>query len=194
MKKDDKVTQVTMKMERVLDSEAPVTRFRYDEETRILFVWWRNKRRGKFGGGETCYLHLGVPKRVVARLQEINVSKATKEKAAKHTEVTAVPSVGTYINTKIKKYVTLNVSLTTVNDLMVEATRIRVEVPTRSTKKIDRKPTTKAEIQKVVEEGIKKGNLKLVGGYDVPQKKIPGIGSPDGDIDLPLFEKAKRRQ
>lgn len=193
MKKDSKVTQVTMKMEQVLDSEAPVTRFRYDEETRILFVWWRNKRQGKFGGGETCYLHLGVPKRVVARLQEINVSKVFKEKAAEHPEVTAIQSLGTYINTKIKKYVTLNVSLTTANDLMAEAARIRKEVPTRSVKRIDRKPTTKAEIQKVVEEGIKKGNLKLVGGHDVPQKKIPGIGSPDGDIDLPLFRGAKER-
>ena len=188
--------------EPILDSEAPVTRFRYDEETRILFAWWRKPKgptqRG--GGGEICYAYFGVDSRVVERLRAINVTKAFKENAISK-GVDAVQSVGTYFNTKIKKYPTLNVTKTKAADLIAEAARIKKEVPTRSTKKVKAavssdvkgglvpsktKKTTKADIEKVVAEGIKKGNLDLVGGHDIPSKKIPGVGAADGDILTPI--------
>lgn len=110
----------------ILDEDSPLSWFRYDADTKILVAWWKKKPRG-----EQAYAYFNVELRTVQRLREINKSKKWKQKAIKG-GATVIPSVGTFFNTKIKKYPTLNLAKTKAEDFLAEGKRISAEVETRS--------------------------------------------------------------
>lgn len=193
----------------VKDSDSPVSRFLYLREVKLLIAWWTSKKQK----GEVPYAYVGVAPGDYDRLIEINVSKEFKERAAKTPGVTHVQSVGTYFNTRVKKYPTINLRKTTADDLIAEAKRISKDVPTRSTKKIDQpvpsvnEPTSTGEevsVKKSPEKGAKRStsmrdafNKAYEGKSGTKSKakkpKIPGIGDArDGDITDPMISGNRR--
>ena len=117
------------KMVHLLGTSTPARKFRYSKDTKVLTIWWADRKQPK---KLHPYLYLGVPASVVKRLNEINVIlPLAKIQGAVSGRA---PSVGTFINTKIKKYPSVNLDASDA-DVIVEAARVSEEVRTRSTKK-----------------------------------------------------------
>lgn len=104
-------------------SECPVSRATYDADTRVLTLFWKKKG----GGSPTPYLYLGVSKRTWERLVSLNVPAPKKRVPGR-----AYASLGAYVNTRIKKHVTINPRATVAADAAVEARRTGKEVETKT--------------------------------------------------------------
>lgn len=122
---------------KVSSSECPVRAYRYVGDTKILTMWWKK------GSKTTVYIYLGVPKAVYYRMNELNMPKVLKETVGKVTGET--PSLGTYINTKVKKYPALDLSKVKDGDSLIvaEARKVSKDVKTRSTKRTKKKSPAK---------------------------------------------------
>ena len=139
------------KIEHLLGTSTPARKFRYAKDTKVLTIWWEKKDTTTGRKKLHPYLYLGVPLSVVKRLRAINVPLPLAKVQGAATG--RAPSVGTFINTKLKKYPSINLTATD-EDVIVEAKRVSQEVRTRSTKK---SPKNKAVGDFLKENLLKKG-------------------------------------